>query len=280
MDSKYLASVPTNNVNSPVKEIPQNIPFIDIFNKPNSFHGFLVAEAAFIILVYSWIKRTIKQIKSNSMLKIGLAMLEPFDIELQDELDNLANSIREVAKADRAVVLFFHNGEYNSIMHFKKYTVVAESYRKGLVPIKQDHQGKMIGDFLTQEDLVMYRVHRANNKFVEVNVSSPSFSVKRKAALIEIGITSSLDRFLLDESNDKAFGLVSLQYYSSPARDSWLKSLMPITYELSRNEREEIEHHITMLHSFIASKIKNTMMDKIRRALNSILKSLFKAEKD
>ncbi|MGL5074329.1 MAG: hypothetical protein ACRDBG_00595, partial [Waterburya sp.] len=258
MSSHNVLKVLESKVKATIQQVPPSNPEPSIFNRPSNFAEFFVAQVATLVLVYSAVKIVVSKMKNNPMVKIGLAILEPVDIELQDELDNLAQSIREIAKADRAIVAFFHNGEYNSILHFKKYTIMAESYKKGLVSIKQENQGRMIGDFLTKDDLEMYEVHKANDKFVEVTIDSPCFSMKRKAALLEVGISRSLDRFLLDELTDKAFGFVSLQYYSLPQRDYWLSCFTTPQSVLPKNSVDEIENYITRLHSFVAAKINNS----------------------
>ena len=141
-------------------------------------------------------------------------LLRGADLQLLENLDNIAVELKEITKADRVLIAGFHNGKKNTMYHWKRVSVLAESVRLGIEPVGRKLVDIDTFSIMSLADYEYLTKLEADKIFIHTHQDLPTISNKQKRFLSSCYMFGQYVMLLVDEVASDPHGIIFIQYDS------------------------------------------------------------------
>ena len=198
-----------NNANKATEVQPHNLPSLDIFgakiNLPDS------SQLNTFLILAVLIQSTATLFKTNPV-EFAVDLLRGSDLQLLEDLDDIAASLREMTQSDRVLIAGFHNGKKNTLYHWKRLSVLSESVRLGVEPVKAKFKDLDTYSLISLEDYNSFLSLKADKNFIHTHMDLPTVSQKQKRFLINCHMFGQYIMLLMDDEVKLPHGIIFIQY--------------------------------------------------------------------
>ena len=141
-------------------------------------------------------------------------LLRGSDLQLLESLDNIAVELKEITKADRVLIAGFHNGKKNTVYHWKRVSVLAESVRLGIEPVAKKLTDIDTFSIMALTDYEYLTKLEADKIFIHTHQDLPTISNKQKRFLSSCYMFGQYVMLLVDDVATSPHGIIFIQYDS------------------------------------------------------------------
>lgn len=166
------------------------------------------------VLLLILLSERILAIFKSKPVEFTVDLLRGADLQLLENLDDIAVELKELTRADRVLIAGFHNGKKNTVYHWKRVSVLAEATRLGIEPVI--HKLKDIDTYsiMSLADYEYFSKLQADKTFIHTHQDLPTISNKQKRFLNSCYMFGQYVMLLVDDIAESPHGIIFIQYDS------------------------------------------------------------------
>jgi hypothetical protein len=170
-------------------------------------------QATPILLLFIALTNLVLILKSKPV-GFAIDLLRGADLQLLENLDDIAVELRELTQADRVLVTGFHNGKQNTLYHWRRISTLAESTRFGVEPVLHKTKDLDTISVFSSNDYEFLKTLGAHKTFIHINRDLPTISIQQRRFLINCYMFGQYVMLLQDDVLSDPYGAIFIQYDS------------------------------------------------------------------
>jgi CTP synthase (UTP-ammonia lyase) len=219
------------------------------------------------ILLLVLLVQTATNLFKTKPVEFAVDLLRGSDLQLLEDLDDIAVQLREITQADRVLIAGFHNGKKNSVYHWKRLSVLAEAVRLGIEPVKPKFKDLDTHSLLAKSDYDNFILLRSDKTFIHTHMDLPTVSMKQKRFMINCAMFGQYVMLLMDDELKLPHGIIFVQYDSREKCEVEAASLIgwsDATRNLAQDKAVIVNNLIYDRATSLQEKAINYVKNKLR----------------
>jgi hypothetical protein len=184
-------------------------PSLDIFGYPVT----LPPQSTPLLLTLIFITNLVLILKSKPV-GFAIDLLRGADLQLLENLDDIAVELRELTQADRVLITGFHNGKQNILYHWRRISTLAEATRFGVESVLHKTKDLDTISVFSSNDYEFLKTLGAHKTFIHINRDLSTISIQQRRFLINCYMFGQYVMLLQDDVLTDPYGAIFIQYDS------------------------------------------------------------------